>query len=236
MIMATGLFEAKDIVAAATAMSIGETADHDNRTTAHAHGWGAVWRTPEKPGELSVYRDPRPFAESAAESGITEIAADFLAIHVRNATLPRQRGMRFTHPLSRPGDDWYFMHNGYLPAAHLRLGLDHSEFDSAEYFDCLVPPGTTELSRAGVLDTLRSIGTGGTSGNAIAVRPDRAYLVHWSPPDTPTPRFFTMHELVEPGLRIVSSEVIPGLAEKDRWTRLAADSLLEIVFDELGAS
>ena len=233
MIMATGLFDTPDIVAAAAAMSVGETADHDNKTTAHTHGWGAVWRNDA--GELSVFRDARPFAESVHESGIATTSTDFLAIHVRNATLPSQRGIEFTHPLSRPDDDWYFMHNGYLPAAHQRLGLPRSEFDTLEYFDCLLPPGTTKLAEAEVLDVLRSIDAKATSGNAIAVGPDRAYLVHWSPPDTPTPRFFAMHELVESGMRIVSSEVIPGLAPRNRWTTLAPDCLVEILFDDLGA-
>ncbi|MET9232355.1 class II glutamine amidotransferase [Lentzea sp. NPDC003310] len=232
MIMATGAFDPQAVVAAAAAMSCGETADHDNKTKAHAHGWGAVWRTAS--GELATFRDTRPFAESAHESGILE-AADFLAIHVRNATLPSQRGLEFTHPLSRPGDDWYFMHNGYLPAAHRHLGLERSEFDTREYFDCLLPPGTLKLAEAEALDVLRSIGAKATSGNAIAVRPDRAYLVHWSPPDTPTPLFFAMHELVEPGTRIVSSEVVADLAPKHRWTPLAPDCLVEILFDDLGA-
>lgn len=183
----------------------------------------------------SAYRDTRPFSGSVHESGIVTSATDFLAIHVRNATLPSQRGIEFTHPLSRPGDDWYFMHNGYLPAAYRRLGLPRSEFDTLEYFDCLLPRGTKKLAQAEVLEVLRSIDAEAASGNAIAVRPDRAYLVHWSPPHTPTPRFFTMYELVEPGMRIVSSEMIPELAPKGNWRALAPDCLVEILFDDLGA-
>ena len=120
LILASGQLAVADIAAAALDMSCGRTADHDNPTKAHVHGWGAVWR---EPGHgLRAHTDVRSLADSLHESPLPETKTDFLAIHVRNATLQSQRGPQFTHPLTRD-DGWYFMHNGYLPTAYQRLGL-----------------------------------------------------------------------------------------------------------------
>ncbi|MFI9778713.1 class II glutamine amidotransferase [Streptomyces sp. NPDC051956] len=229
LILASGTFDAARIVDAAVEMSCGVTADHDNATTVHAHGWGAVWRDLGT-GALHAHRDTRPAVDTAPASPAAFARTDFLALHVRNATLPENRGLSFTHPLQRPFDDWYFMHNGYLPTVHQLLGMDASVFDSAEYFDYLLPPGTEALDTESVLHALRAIPPGGKSGNAIAVHPDRAHLVHWSPPDTATPKFFAMQRLTLPGLDVVASEVVPSLAPAHRWRPLAPDTVLTYPF------
>jgi glutamine amidotransferase len=229
LILAAGAFDPAAVLAAAIEMSCGLTADHDNATKRHLHGWGAVWREADT-GELRVHRDPRPAADTAGASPAARARTDFLAVHVRNASLPHTRGPRFTHPLHRPGDDWYFMHNGYLPTVHQMLGLPASDFDSAEYFDYLLPPGTRALEEEATLARLRAIPPGGMSGNAIAVRRERAHLVHWSPPDTPTPRFFQMHRLTLPGLEVVASEAVPSLAPDRLWRHLPADTVVTFPF------
>ena len=230
LILAVGSFDPGDILAAAVAMSRGETADHDNATVCHAHGWGAVWRDRES-GALVAHRDERPIWAGAAQSPLAGISTDFLAIHARNASLPEKQGIGFTHPLTRDGDDWYFMHNGYLPTVHRLVGLDRSEFDSAEYFDYLVPRGATGLNETDALGRLRALPPGGsTSGNAIAIHPRGAYLVHWSPADTPTPRFFTMHRLSTADADVFSSERVPGLAAAPLWRELDPRIVLTIPF------
>ncbi|MDV9199085.1 class II glutamine amidotransferase [Streptomyces sp. Wh19] len=230
MILASGAFDAADILAAAVAMSRGETANHDNATTCHRHGWGAVWRDPAT-GKVDSHRDPRPAWQAIPDSPLTGLVTDFLAVHVRNATLPEKQGLRFTHPLTRPDDDWHFMHNGYMPTVHRLLGMECSEFDSAEYFDYLVPPGTTALPGDDVLDRLRAVPPGGTtSGNAIVVNRGGAVVVHWSPRETPTPRFFTLHQFTDPLLCVVSSERIPALAAPRRWHEVAPASVLQMPF------
>ncbi|MFJ9606875.1 class II glutamine amidotransferase [Kitasatospora sp. NPDC101176] len=229
LILASGTFDPADIVAAAVQMSRGLTADHDNATTVHAHGWGAVWRDPGS-GALRAHRDERPAAESAPDSPVATARTDFLAIHVRNATLPENRGPAFTHPLERPGDPWYFMHNGYLPTAYRGLGLAASAFDSAEYFDYLIPPGTDRLDERTALARLRALEPGGTSGNAVAVHPDRAHLVHWSPPDTRTPRFFAMRRTTTATAQIVASETVPALAPSAAWRPVAPGTVLTFPF------
>lgn len=234
MIVASGDFDTRDILAAAVSMSCGQTAAHDNRTTRHRHGWGAVWRRPD--GTLACHRDPRPAAESSGESPLAAkdgVRTDFLAIHVRNATLEAKQGIRFTHPLTRASDDWHFMHNGYMPTVHRLLGLDQSEFDSAEYFDYLIPPGTPAATIDSAL-ILRRLGEvpppGSTSANAVAVHPHAAHVVHWSPADTPTPKFFTLHEFTADGMSVISSEVVPALATPGQWRQLAPGAVRTIQF------
>ncbi len=229
LILAHGSFDPARIVAAAVEMSCGVTANHDNATKVHAHGWGAVWRDPAT-GALQVHRDTRPLADSVADSPVGGAPTDFLAIHARNATLPAQQGIRFTHPLKRPGDDWYFMHNGYLPTVHQLLGRPGSVFDSAEYFDYVIEPGTLALDEKTTLAKLRAIPPGGMSGNAIAVHPRHAHLIHWSPPDTRTPRFFDMQRLSLPGAQVVASELLPSLAPPGRWRPVPPDTVMTFPF------
>lgn len=230
MILAAGTFDSADILAAAVVMSRGETADHDNATVCHRHGWGAVWRDTGS-SELGSRRDTRPAWQGIPDGVLTGLSTDFLAVHVRNATLPEKQGVRFTHPLTRLDDDWYFMHNGYMPTVHRLLGLDRSEFDSAEYFDYLIPRGARALREEDVLERLWAVPPGGsTSGNAIAVHPSGASVVHWSPRETPTPRFFTLYEYSTPDVRIVSSERVPALAEPPLWREMAPGSVATIPF------
>jgi hypothetical protein len=212
MIFARGRFDVAAITAAAVAMSCGETAEHDNATTVHRHGWGAIWRDIDT-GRLRTHRDVRPAVETIDDSPLRDVDTDLLAIHVRNATLPHTRGIRFTHPLRRAGEDWHFMHNGYLPTVHRLLGKADAGFDTAEYFDYLVPPGTTRLDPDHTLRRLRAIPAGGgSSGNAIVVHPSAAYVIHWSPPECRTPVFFQLHRHRGTDVEIVASEIVPRLA------------------------
>lgn len=230
LIVATGTFDTRTIVEAAVAMAAGQTANHDSSFVVHPHGWGAVWRDPASPTGLSALRDIRPAVESVLESGLAGITTDFLAIHVRHASSLTTRGPEFTHPLHRSSDGWYFMHNGFAPTVHQLLGLPCSTFDSAEYFDYLVPAGAQALEPRETLERLRAIPPGGNPGNVVAVSRDRAYVVHWRPGAT-SPRYFTMHELVEPGRRIVASDVVPSLAPIDRWRPIPPETVLELPLD-----
>src|SRR4051812_28538909 len=145
LIIARGRFDAAEVLDAALGMSTGETALRDVPTRVHPNGWGAVWRTAD--GSLAVHRDHRSLSDSRAEAGLEDLRTDVLAVHVRHATLPEKIGPEFAHPLVRVDGSgpWFFMHNGFLPTVHQRLGLTASVFDSAEYFDYLLPTGTSEL-------------------------------------------------------------------------------------------
>ncbi|MEU9607609.1 class II glutamine amidotransferase [Streptomyces sp. NPDC048057] len=233
IILARGAFDTAAVVEAALAMSTGRTAAHEKPEMRHAHGWGALWRAPDAPGGLGVHRDERPIAESIEESPLRTVQSDFLAVHVRHATLEHHRGPGYTHPLERTDPDvtWYFMHNGYLPTVHRRLGLPASAFDTAEYFQYVVPDGGTRLDAEETLALLRDIPPGGLSGNAFAVHRERAYVIHWSPEETPFPRYFGMYRLSRPGLLVIASEIAPALAPAHEWEPLKPDQVLEIHLD-----
>ncbi|WIM94525.1 hypothetical protein ACTOB_006552 [Actinoplanes oblitus] len=230
LIVATGDVPVPRIVRAAVAMSTGRTADHDGPITRHPNGWGAVWADPGSPTGLRSHRDVRPMADSWHEAPFAGLRTPVLAIHVRHATLPHNLGEPFTHPLHRPDGPvpWYFMHNGFLPTVYRHLGLAASRFDSAEYFDYLVPAGATELVESEALARLRAIAPGGSSGNAIAMTPTRSYVVHWTAAGNAYPRYFGMHRLRRPGLDVVSSEVIPSLAARHRWQPLPPNVVLDL--------
>jgi len=171
LILARGDFRTDDIVDAALAMSTGITADHEGPIRVHPNGWGAVWQDPAVEGGLGIYRDVRSMADSVHESPVRSVRSDFLTIHTRHATLQRNAGLQFTHPLERieDGFTWYFMHNGFLPTVYQLLGLPRSEFDSAEYFQYIVPRGSMTIDEDETRLRLRAIPPGGTSGNSVAV-------------------------------------------------------------------
>ncbi|WP_331769540.1 hypothetical protein OG948_37940 (plasmid) [Embleya sp. NBC_00888] len=220
-ILAQGRFPARDILEAAVGMSCGRTADHDGPVHVHPHGWGAVWREDGAEHGLGVHRDIRPLAESWRESPVPNLTTDFLAIHARNATLPENHGIQYTHPLFRNDElPWYFMHNGFLPTVHTLLGMESSTFDSREYFDYVIPAGAHTIDAEQALRLLDAIPPGGTSGNAIAVNSREAYLIHWTSPDNASPRYFTMQRLRTPEMTVISSEAIPDLAPVDQWEPL----------------
>lgn len=229
LILATGRFAAGDILDAAVDMSCGRTADHDGPTDVHPNGWGAVWRRPGAPHGLAVHRDVRPLGESFDASPVRGLDTDFLAIHARHATLAKNQGLECTHPLERDGEyPWYFMHNGFLPTVYTLLGLPESRFDSAEYFEYIVPQGARRLAEEPTLARLRAIPAGGSSGNAIAVNPDRAYVIHWTAPGNQSPRYFGMYTLTTPRFQVIASEVVPALAPPEHWEPLKPDHVVEI--------
>ncbi|MGH3422599.1 MAG: hypothetical protein ACRDOD_23745, partial [Streptosporangiaceae bacterium] len=178
-------------------------------------------------GTLRWHRDARPAPDSMIGSPPASASTDMLAIHVRNATLPEKRGIQFNHPLVRDGEDWHFMHNGYMPTVHRKLGMSLSVFDTAEYFDYLVPRGTQRLDPAQILRRLRAVPTKGcSSGNAIAVHPGEAHVIHWSPAECATPAFFQLYHLGLPGAEIVASEIVPQLAPAARWQPVPTGTVL----------
>lgn len=229
LLLATGGFDVAEVLHGAEAMACGRTATHQGPTSCHPHGWGAIWRDDDAPHGLRVHRDTRPIGESLADSPLPDVTTDFLAVHTRYATLPSTYGLEFTHPLERPGDiPWYFMHNGYLPTVHRCLGLPESRFDSAEYFRYLVPPGARELRPRPTLARLRKIPPGGTSGNAIAVNPYSAHVIHWTPDDKAWPGYFTLSVLENRHSMVLSSEVLPQMAQAHRWRPLDQGVILRI--------
>lgn len=231
LILASGRFDTRAIINAAVAMGEGRTADHESPFRCHPNGWGAVWRQAGAPHGLALHRDPSTLSsERARACGAWDTETDFLAVHVRHATVPRNAGLEFTHPLERHGQagPWYFMHNGYLPTVHTLLGLTESRFDSAEYFDYVVDARRDTLDPGATLAKLRAIPPGGSSGNAIAVSPRRAYLLHYTPATTPYPRYFNMRRLMGPGFCVFASEIIPSLAPAERWETLPPEQVIEV--------
>lgn len=230
LLLARGRFCARSLVSAAISMSEGHSADHEGPTRCHPNGWGAVWMEAGAAHRLVVHRDTRPISRSVEASPVPRVETNFMALHVRHATLPHTRGLEFTHPLERqgPAGPWYFMHNGYLPSVYALLGRERSHFDSGEYFEYVVDAEGDTLDARVTLEKLRALPPGGTSGNAIVVNPRRAYLIHWTPSLTPCPRYFTMYRLAGPESLIFSSEIIPALGLPERWEPLPPQHIFEI--------
>lgn len=231
LILAHGNFDPRSVLAAALDMSQGRTAQHDGPIQRHPNGWGAVWKDRQAPSGLAVHRDGDAMTDAALEfSPVWNCRTNFLAVHVRHATLTRNIGDQYTHPLQRErsASPWFFMHNGFMPTVHKLLGLPASSFDSAEYFDYLLSLQESKLDPERVLDGLEAVPEGGTSGNAIIVNAHRAWLVHYTPRQSSYPSYFTMHRLQGSAFTICSSEVIPRLGSPEQWQTIPAQSILEL--------
>jgi glutamine amidotransferase len=229
MILATGRVDAALVVRAAVDMSLGRTCAQDAPLHAHPNGWGALWRSTDD-GRFRTHRDTAPISATYASSPVPDASADLLVVHARHATRPETHGLGFTHPLVREDADgaWYFFHNGYLPTVHEKLGLEASRFDTAEYFEYLVPAGIRVLEDVDVLEQLAALTPGGTSANAIAVRGDTAYVVHWTREELPTAAFYVMYRAETADTTYVSSDPVPLLAPRADWHPLPARSVLEV--------
>lgn len=233
MILAMGEFSTQFVLNAALSMSEGITANHDGAIRRHLNGWGAVWRDNSATHGLSIHRDVRSIKESLIETSLYEIKTDFLAVHVRHATLVHNQGIEFTHPITRRETvvPWYLLHNGFIPTIYHKLGRERSTFDSGEYFDYIIPKNSDKFADSfEIIEKLESLAPGGSSGNAIIVNPQRVYVIHWTSKDTPFPLYFTMHKLTTKSATFIASEVIPELAPPESWSLLAQREILELSF------
>ncbi len=236
LIMAVGPIRASLITSAALAMSTGRGTSHDGPTAVHPNGWGVVWRDDQH--RLRDHRDPRSIEASLTAWPHDGLHSDFIAVHVRHATLSSNIGPQFCHPLTRSavgaGSEWRFMHNGFMPTVHRCLGLASSTFDSQEYFDWLVPAQASSLDHAEVISRLELIPEPYSSGNAFVINAESAHVVHWSAPHDTHPRYFTMWRTRLGETDLVASEVVADLAPAQNWTPLPAQSVTR--FDLNGAS
>jgi len=234
--MAVGPVRASLITSAALAMSTGRGTAHDGPTAIHPNGWGVVWRDGQH--RLRDHRDFRSIEDSLEAWQDDTLYTDFIAVHVRHATLSRNIGPQFSHPLKRAaiaaGPEWLFMHNGFMPTVHRCLGLAESSFDSQEYFDWLVPAGASSLDSAETLSRLRLIPEPYSSGNAFVINDDSVHVVHWSAPNNAHPRYFTMWRTRLGDTELVASEIVTDLAPVQNWVPLPAQSVTR--FDLAGAS
>ncbi|WP_130832990.1 class II glutamine amidotransferase [[Erwinia] mediterraneensis] len=232
MILAHGRFEVAAVMDAARAMSCGETACHDGPIREHPNGWGCLWRDK---GRIRTLHGTGTFAAALPDIDLTAIHTDFLSVHVRHATLSKNQGIEFSHPLRRASGatEWHMMHNGFLPTLYVQLGLAESRFDSEEYLAYLVDRITpADFTRDYLRSKMAQVAPGGSAGNAIIVTPEKAWAWQWYPDDTPYPDYFTMQLCQQHGSTFIASEQIPALGEASTWRRMRNHELHEIPFGE----
>ncbi|MHC8314646.1 class II glutamine amidotransferase [Pseudomonas sp. LB3P31] len=234
MIIACGIFSSRDVLDAARAMSAGETAAHDSPIKQHPNGWGCLWIENDK---IKTMHSEGNFAEESLKIDSSKIDTKFLAVHVRHATLSRNSGVEFSHPLHRRNwfTDWHMMHNGYLPTVYEHLGLPASTFDSAEYLEYIVQNiEPAQLTRDHLLTKLSRLPPGGSAGNSFLVTPDNAWVWQWHPEDTPHPKYFTIHHFQTGQAEYFSSEAIQALGDLSIWRPMKNSELYQITFSDLG--
>ncbi len=234
MIMALGNFSAETVLEAAINMSTGISADHDGPISCHPNGWGMIWNSTDNQ-TLSTYRNTEAIAKSFQEAPLEKVQGNFLAIHVRHATIAHKVGLQYVHPVEKKDSEipWYMLHNGFLPTVYEKLGYQESFFDSKEYCDYVIPNMGDELDENLILDKLNNLREEGSSANAIIVNPKRIYLVHWSMPSCPYKKYFLMHTFKDDqqNTLYIASEIQAQIGSKEKWEALSASKIYQYRFD-----
>ncbi|EGK1570516.1 hypothetical protein IOO07_002932 [Salmonella enterica] len=228
MIMAHGNFSVKHIMEAARAMCCGETAQHDGPIKVHPNGWGCLWL---ENNMVQTLYGSGSFADAFPEIDTRHIRTRFLAVHVRHATLSKNIGIQFSHPLfqQKRNTKWYMMHNGFLPTIYQHLGLDASHFDSEEYLEYIISNITPkDLTRHYLIQKMAQLAPGGSSGNAFFITNSQAWAWQWYPEDTPFKKYFTMHIYQHDDTEIISSEKILDLGKEANWRSMLNHELYKI--------
>ena len=234
MIIASGAFSVTGVIEAARAMAAGETAKHDSAIRQHTNGWGCLWINN---GQVRVLHGEDSFVDAYASVNIPDENIAFLAVHVRHATLSKNRGVQFSHPLHREsgGTHWYMMHNGFMPTVYRHLGLSVSIFDSAEYLEYIVDTiESAGISKEYLVSKLAQLAPGGSSGNFFLMSHCKAWVWQWIPEQIVCSEYFTMKHYVSDKVEYVASEIIPFLGRESEWRSMENAELYE--FELKGAS
>lgn len=229
MIIACGEFSVADVIKAARAMAAGEIIKHDGSIKQHPDGWGCLWISN---GQVRVLHGDDNFVEASSRVKILDENIEFLAVHVRHATLSKNMGVQFSHPLHREngGISWYMMHNGFMPTVYHHLGLSVSSFDSAEYLEYIV--GTIEslagINKEYLVNKLAQLSPGGSSGNFFLMTQYKAWVWQWFPEQTSCAEYFTMKHYAGDKVEYISSEIIPLLGGASEWRAMQNAELYEL--------
>lgn len=229
MILALGEFEITQVVDAAIAMSLGKTSVKNAPSLTHQDGWGMIWHNPNSPEKLHCSRQNKAIITSFDGTQFENFSTNFLAIHVRHASLPQCNGLQHTHPLheNRSGIPWYLMHNGFLPTVHKQLQLPDSSFDTKEYFDYIIPANGEELDKESTIEKLKNLPGEGSTANAIIVNPRKVYVVHWHQPNIKQKEYYTLHVARVGKALYIASEIQPDLAPPEKWEALPIGSIFD---------
>jgi glutamine amidotransferase len=228
MILAQGNFSTSAVFQAAAGMSKGVTANHDCPVKEHPDGWGSLWI---EQGEVKTIRSSKWLAEEVDSFNFDHGNSPILAIHARHSTLPKNRGESFSHPIQKStnAETWYIMHNGYLPTAYKKLGMNCSIFDSSEYLEYIINT-QPQLSLSGKMlnSKIAHLDPGGSAANAFFMNNKVAFAYQRFPTNSPFPLYFTMSICVLDDVTYISSEVIPTLAPKTSWRPLKNGELIKL--------
>lgn len=231
MIMALGNFSVQKVISAAVAMSKGETSTCRTPTKSHPNGWGMIWNNSNHQSSdgLCHFRCDKAIEESINMAPLNQITGNFLAVHVRHATLAQCTGIQYTHPITNNQTQvpWYLMHNGFLPTLYKKLGLPRSIFDTQEYFNYIIPHSSDRLDKSNVIKKLNDIEMNGTSANAIVANSKHVYIIHWSMPNVEYPEYFTLYGAQNNDTVYVASEIQPDLDSDLEWLPLTSSSVYE---------
>ncbi|MBQ4878190.1 hypothetical protein J8M21_13335 [Pseudoalteromonas luteoviolacea] len=227
MILALGNLDPHKIFNACATMSQGLTAKHKGPVKVHPNGWGAIWKQHDK---IDTHHSVDALTYDTNHGALPESQLPFIAVHARHATVPKNQGIQFAHPLKKTiqGIDWYMMHNGFMPTVYKALNMPESVFDSEEYMRYVFELQKDNKFCADTLTKhLDQLDPGNSSGNTFFVSNNKVYVYQWFPIDSQLECYFSLNLFESDNQLIIASEIIPDIADEKRWRKLSRGQLLE---------
>ncbi len=235
MIAAFGPVQPWLVLRAAALMSDGVTASHEYAHLGpsglpggirHHDGWGIVYR--DLGGGLVCLRGGEPLGNALELVQLRFLnVTDLMVVHVRNASVPAQRGLAYAHPLEDQvkGAQAFFFHNGYVPGLCSAPGA--ADWDSRNLLHWLRDAFESDTRGTEIERRLEQLPADSTAANFILVEPKRLTVCNWFADRGVAPHYYTMHTCTIHQTTFVASDVVSDIAPANAWVPLGNHRVVE---------
>ncbi len=230
MIISVGECMPGKMFSAAQVMSEGLSANHEYAEVGptgqpggirHVDGWGAAVRN-NASLDVSVMRGDGPIANvkpglPGGTGSDNTVAA--MIVHVRNATLEEQKGLKYTHPIIVNIDDnesVLFFHQGYIAGIQSLISeKEETEWDSLNLCKWLLP-GLHSKDVSVLKARLEAVSEIEGSMNCAIMWKRQIVVCNWF--NSSHEEYYTMYRMEHRAGTIISSDIITELGAAEQWT------------------
>lgn len=236
MIAAVGRIEPAALRRALIRMAANDNPAHDHEyrsrgaSFCHTDGWGMAWA---QDGRLRTVRRTTSVLLDGWVERIDPLRTELLLLHARKATRAGSVSTENTHPFSATfhGHDWAFCHNGAVEDLDgLRAApgmMPAGATDSERLFHHFLAGLDAQIEPEASLAATIAVPQDFTALHCLAASTDRVLAAACRHPEKGRPEYHALWLGEGPGLQVVSSERVDGLACS--WTRLSEPGVTALV-------
>ncbi|MBN1352836.1 class II glutamine amidotransferase [candidate division KSB1 bacterium] len=226
MILAAGKFEMKPLLDGLVLMAEDRNERHEENAHSifkHPDGWSIAYK---KKNQLEIYKSVKPCFSDEKLTEFESLKSPFVVLHARQATVGNTT-YHNVHPFCDQFSQkmYTFFHNGTVreelpisPEYHPKGSTDSerlfyyllSQFE----MDSAIPSYKSALNRLKNYSAL----------NSFFCTADQTFVVN---AHSKSPQYYTMKYSVDSDSIIISSEILPGLAQRN-WEPLINRSFIQI--------